>query len=201
MIRVLALGDSYTVGEGVLEHERWVEQWALRKRAQSVPIAAPVKVIAQTGWTTDELLQAIHLEPELGSWDRVTLLIGVNNQYRGRAVEQYRHDLKTLLQIAHKVAGKSDYVQMLSIPDWGQTPFGQASGRNLAAVSKEIDAFNLAAEDLCRSLNSGFLDITTTTRACSQDPTMHANDGLHPSPALYRLWAELLHNYSNFGRL
>jgi len=201
MIRVLALGDSYTVGEGVLAHQRWVEQWALRQRAQSVPIAAPVKVIAQTGWTTDELLQAIHQGQDLGSWDRVTLLIGVNNQYRGRAVEQYRHDLKSLLQIALTATGKSEHVQMLSIPDWGQTPFGHASDRNLAEVSTEIDAFNRAAEDLCRSFNCGFLDITTATRTCSQDPAMHADDGLHPSPALYRLWAELLHNYSNFGRL
>jgi lysophospholipase L1-like esterase len=201
VIRVLALGDSYTVGEGVLPHERWVEQWALRQRAHAIPIAAPVHVIAQTGWTTDELLDAIHQSPALGNWDRVTLLIGVNNQYRGRSVDQYRKDLKALLQIAHSATGRSEYVQMLSIPDWGQTPFGQASGRALETVSAEIDAFNGAAEALCQSLNTGFLDITAATRACSKDPAMHADDGLHPSPALYRLWAEILHNYSNFGRL
>lgn len=202
MLRLLALGDSYTIGESVQPAERWVEQWAAAMTAAGHAVERPVRVIAQTGWTTDELVDEIARQMPLGPWDLVTLLIGVNNQYRGRAVGDYRGEFDALLETAIGLAGgRPDHVQVLSIPDWGQTPFGAASGRDLAAVTREIDAFNAAAHDVCDRHAVAFLDITGLTRARSRDLAMHAADGLHPSAAMYRLWAEALLCTGKFGRL
>lgn len=201
MIRILALGDSYTIGEAVPERDRWVEQWADLMQAEGHAMARPATVIAKTGWTTDELLQAIREHGALPRFELVTLLIGVNNQYRGRSVENYRNEFTELLDIAHAAAGHAGRVQVLSIPDWGQTPFGLQSGRSLNAVSAEIDAFNQAAETVCRRHGVAFLDITGLTRARHADPAMHAADGLHPSAAMYGLWAGALLCTGTFGRL
>ena len=202
MLRLLALGDSYTIGESVQPAERWVEQWAAAMTAAGHAVERPVRVIAQTGWTTDELVDEIARQMPLGPWDLVTLLIGVNNQYRGRAVDDYRGEFDALLETAIGLTGgRPDHVQVLSIPDWGQTPFGAASGRDLAAVTREIDAFNAAARDICDRHAVAFLNITGLTRARSRDPAMHAADGLHPSAAMYRLWAEALLCTGKFGRL
>jgi lysophospholipase L1-like esterase len=165
-------------------------------------IERPVQVIAQTGWTTDELAVEIARQMPLGEWDLVTLLVGVNNQYRGRAVADYRGEFDALLETAIGLAGRRpDRVQVLSIPDWGQTPFGAASGRDPGVTGREIDAFNTAARDVCDRHAVAFLDITGLTRARSHDPAMHAADGLHPSAAMYRLWAEALRCTGKFGRL
>lgn len=202
MRRLLALGDSYTIGESLATDARWVEQWATAMTAAGYAIAQPVRVIAQTGWTTDELATDIARQSPLGQWDLVTLLVGVNNQYRGRRVDEYRAQFDALLETAIGLAGdRPDHVQVLSIPDWGQTPFGAGSGRDLAAVAYEIDAFNTAARDVCDRHAVAFLDITGLTRARSTDPAMHAADGLHPSAAMYRLWAEALLHAGKFGRL
>ena len=202
MPRLLALGDSYTIGESVAPEARWPEQWAAAMAAAGHGIERPVRVIAQTGWTTDELAAEIARQMPLGQWDLVTLLIGVNNQYRGRGVDEYRDQFDALLETAIELAGgRPDHVQVLSIPDWGQTPFGAASGRDLAAVTREIDAFNAAGRDVCDRHAVAFLDITGLTRARSRDPAMHAADGLHPSAAMYRLWAEALLCTGKFGRL
>lgn len=199
---LLALGDSYTIGESVAPEARWVEQWAAAMTAAGHAIAQPVRVIAQTGWTTDELAAEIAQRSPLGQWDLATLLVGVNNQYRGRRVDEYRVQFDALLETVIGLAGdRPDHVQVLSIPDWGQTPFGAGSGRDLAAVAHEIDAFNAAARDVCDRHAVAFLDITGLTRARSTDPAMHAADGLHPSAAMYRLWAEALLRAGKFGRL
>lgn len=202
MHRLLALGDSYTIGESVAPEERWAEHWATAMAAAGHAIERPVRVIAQTGWTTDELAAEIARQMPLGQWDLVTLLVGVNNQYRGRPVDEYRGQFDALLETAIDLAGgRPDHVQALSIPDWGQTPFGAASGRDPAVVAGEIDAFNAAARDVCDRHAVAFLDITGLTRARSGDPAMHAADGLHPSAAMYRLWAEALLCTGKFGRL
>ena len=202
MPRLLALGDSYTIGESVAPEARWPEQWAAAMAAAGHGIERPVRVIAQTGWTTDELAAEIARQMPLGQWDLVTLLVGVNNQYRGRPLDEYRGQFDALLETAIELAGgRPDHVQVLSIPDWGQTPFGAASGRDLAAVTREIDAFNAAGRDVCDRHAVAFLDITGLTRARSRDPAMHAADGLHPSAAMYRLWAEALLCTGKFGRL
>lgn len=192
-MKYLALGDSYTIGEGVAEHERWPELWARLMSQQGHFIKQPVHIIAKTGWSTDELMQAIDAEGELGTWDYVSLLVGVNNQYRGRNVEEYKIEFKQLAEKAiHFARNKPEQVNVLSIPDWGQTPFGQASGRDSQHISIEIDAFNNAAQEVCYSLALQFWDITTITRENCQNPQMHTSDGLHPSGQMYQLWANTL---------
>jgi lysophospholipase L1-like esterase len=159
-------------------------------------------VIAQTGWTTDELTQAIIEAEPIGSWDLVTLLIGVNNQYRGRDLENFRREFNALLDTAGAaVDHRPERVQVLSIPDWGQTPFGAACGRDLSQVGAEIDAFNGVIAGVCGERGIALLDITGLTRRHSADSRMHAEDGLHPSAAMYRLWAEALLCTGKFGRL
>ena len=193
MRNYLALGDSYTIGEGVAEHERWPELWADLMADQGHIIKQPVHIIAKTGWTTDELLHAIDSEGNIGKWDYVSLLIGVNNQYRGRSVEEYNIEFKQLAEKAiHFAHNKPEQVNVLSIPDWGQTPFGQASGRDTQQIGYEIDAFNNSAQQICRNLGLKFWDITTMTRDNSQNSQMHASDGLHPSGQMYQLWANTL---------
>lgn len=202
MRRLLALGDSYTIGEAVSPEQRWVEQWAGLMQAEGHAIARPVRVIAQTGWTTDELAQAIIAAEPLGAWDLATLLIGVNNQYRGRDVDSFDREFNTLLDTAMSaVAGRPEQVQVLSIPDWGQTPFGTSCGRDLDQVSTEIDAYNQAIIRRCAGRGIAVLDITGLTRRHSSDPHMHAEDGLHPSATMYELWAQALLCTGKFGRL
>jgi lysophospholipase L1-like esterase len=192
--RYLALGDSYTIGESVHEADRWPEQWAGFMNESGQSIQQPVHIIAKTGWTTDELMHDIELAGELGVWQWLSLLIGVNNQYRGRSLENFNNEFKQLAEKAIILAGqKTERVFVLSIPDWGQTPFGMACGRDTKQISAEIDGFNEAVQNHCNQLGIDFIDITTITRQHSHNQVMHALDGLHPSAAMYQLWAKKLH--------
>lgn len=196
MYKYLALGDSYTIGEGVAEMRRWPEQWAKRMNEQGHAIEQPVRIIAETGWTTDELLQAIDNAGEIGTYQYVSLLIGVNNQYRGRSIDEFKAEFTQLAEKAIYFAdNKPQRVFALSIPDWGQTPFGQASGRNTGQISQEIDSFNLAAEKLCQQLKIRYWDITTITRENNTNTLMHAEDGLHPSQLMYEIWINTLFSH------
>ena len=173
----LALGDSYTIGEGVAARDRWPVQLA-----RLLGIAEPV-IIAKTGWTTDELAAAIPEQPE--TYALVTLLIGVNNQYRGRSLPEYREQLASLLQRAVSYAGgRADRVIVLSIPDWGVTPF--AKERDRAQVSAEIDRFNAVNREETERTGARWVDVTAISR---RDPQDVAGDGLHPSPRAYAAWA------------
>jgi lysophospholipase L1-like esterase len=202
MKNVLALGDSYTIGESVPEHGRWVEQWAGLMRNQGHAIAQPITLIAKNGWSTDELQQAIVEYGPLGQFDLATLLIGVNNQYRGLPFDRYRREFVELLKTARDaVGGRAECVQVLSFPDWGRTPFGRLSGRDLNAVSAETDTYNQYAMSVCQAQDVAFLDITELTRGHQNDPAMHAPDGLHPSAAMYGFWAGALLCTGTFGRL
>lgn len=202
MLRYLALGDSYTIGESVKPKERWPEQWARMANEAGGNIQQPVTVVAQTGWTTDELMQGIATAGLSGNWDLVSLLIGVNNQYRGRSLEnfgaEFRQLAETAIHLSHDGARR---VQALSIPDWGQTPFGEGCGRDRLQIGLEIDAFNASARTVCESLHIAFLDITGLTRRHSKESGMHAEDGLHPSAQMYHLWAKALLLTGKFGRL
>ena len=190
-LRYLALGDSYTIGEGVVETGRWPMQLAQALRADGIPLSDPT-IIAQTGWTTDELDAAIDAARLLPEYDLVSLLIGVNNQYRGRSVDEYRHEFSALLERAIGFAGhRSDRVLVLSIPDWGVTRFGHASGRDLAAIADELDAYNSAAHDICAMRGVAFVDITPVSRGLGAEPSMLADDGLHPSAAMHAQWMQL----------
>ena len=188
----LALGDSYTIGEAVAEEGRWPVQLARALRAEGIPLADP-HILAQTGWTTDEFDAAIDdAEPSFDEYDFASLLIGVNNQYRGRGVDEYREQFAALLERAIGfVGGRANRVIVLSIPDWGVTPFAANDARGAERIGAEIDAFNAAARAICEAHGVAFVDITPVSRERGGEPAMLAEDGLHPSAAMYAEWTKL----------
>jgi lysophospholipase L1-like esterase len=187
----LALGDSYTIGQGVADPERWPVKLAAALRAQGIPMGEPA-IIARTGWTTGELLAAIENQPSQ-TYDLVGVLIGVNDQFRGHPIAQYQEEFGTLLTAAIAAAGRSEHVIVLSIPDWGVTPF--AEGADRANIAAQIDAFN--AVNRAESLAAGvqYFDITPSTRPPVMDASMLAEDGLHPGGEMYALWVEQMLPY------
>lgn len=186
----LALGDSYTIGESVSAEERWPVQLHELLRARGIRLAAP-RIIARTGWTTDELGAALDADPPAGGYALVTLLIGVNNQYRGRSVESYRPEFTALLDRAIQWAEQHPaQVLVLSIPDWGVTPFARTAQRDSARVATEIDAYNAAARDITLAHGAHWIDITGLTREAAIHPELLAADGLHPSGVDYQRWAQ-----------
>ena len=189
----LALGDSYTLGEGVEARECWPLQLASLLRMRGIEIADP-HIIAKSGWSTDELVDAIDAELAQGlllpRYGLVSLQIGVNNQYRGRSAEAFATEFRYLLSRAIAFAGGHPaHVLVLSIPDWGSTTFAQASGRNREQIARELDAFNREIADACSARGVTFVDITDLTRQPEHADWLMA-DGLHPSVAMYALWAE-----------
>ena len=189
-MRYLALGDSYTIGESVAESERFPMQTAALLRKAGVDCTDPL-IIAKTGWTTDELQEGIRAKHPQGPYDLVSLLIGVNNQYRGLPIEAYSKSFLELLNAAIAFAGnRPSRVFVLSIPDWGVTPF--AEGRDRYRIAKDIDAFNAVNRGHAERAGVHYLDITPLTRNASTDKDLVAHDGLHPSGKAYGQWAELL---------
>ncbi|QEE23607.1 SGNH/GDSL hydrolase family protein [Rhodanobacter glycinis] len=183
----LALGDSYTIGEGVEATGRWPAQLAARLRNEGVPLAEP-RILATTGWTTDELAAAMDGARFDPPYALVSLLIGVNNQYRERSAEAYRGEFMALLERAISLAGeRSSRVLVLSIPDWGVTPFARNSGRDCTRIGAELDNYNAIARDETLHRGAHWVDITGLSR---QHPALLADDGLHPSAAQYTLWAD-----------
>ncbi len=186
--RFLALGDSYTIGEGIAAHERWPVQLADALRADGIAIG-DADIVATTGWTTDELAAAIAARDFAPPYALVTLLIGVNNQYRGRPLDEYRGEFSALLDTAIAFAGgDAQRVVVVSIPDWGATPFAIASGRDTAQIAREIDAFNAAARDTALTRGAAFVDVTALSRAQPSNERWLAVDGLHPSASQYAAW-------------
>ncbi|MEQ7812267.1 SGNH/GDSL hydrolase family protein [Xanthomonas hortorum] len=191
LLRYLALGDSYTIGEGVAAAQRWPVQLVDGLRAYGWNVAPP-QIIATTGWTTDELQAGIDTATPQGTFDLVSLLIGVNNQYRGRSLDEYRSQFDALLQRAIGFAGgHAAHVFVLSIPDWGLTPFAHAQGADAGLIAAQIDAFNSIASDLCAKRAVRFVDITATSRDGGDAADMLVDDGLHPSGAMYARWTAL----------
>ena len=186
----LALGDSYTIGKGVGEAARWPVQLAALARLQGLAVQAPT-IIARTGWTTAELQAAIAGAQPPATYGLVSLLIGVNNQHRGQGVARYRPEFRALLRAAIGFAGgRPGRVVVLSIPDWGQSPFGQRQRRDVAAIGLEIDQFNAVAQDECRQAGVAYVNITPLTRAAAADRSQFTRDGLHYSRTQLRQWAE-----------
>lgn len=184
----LALGDSYTIGEAVAVDGRWPHQLAAALRAQGIALDDP-QTIATTGWTTDELEAGIDADAPQGPFELVSLLIGVNDQYRGRSVDEYRPRFTALLQRALAFAAdRAPRVLVLSIPDWGVTPYAVASGRDRVQIGQELDAYNAAAAAICAEHDVAFVDITDLSRQLGGESVMLAEDGLHPSAAMYTLW-------------
>ena len=188
----LALGDSYTIGEGVPVYENFPYQTVQRLRKAGYPVYA-AEIVAKTGWTTDELQAGIDNSSFLNTYDVVSLLIGVNNQYRGRSLQEYTVQFESLLQQAIRFAGnRAGHVFVVSIPDWGVTPFAGNSGKNAATVAHEIDVFNTVNKSLAEKHGVHYIDITPGTRLAANDTSLLAADQLHPSGKEYALWAEKL---------
>lgn len=186
--RVLCLGDSYTIGEGVDAAGRWPNQLAAALHAAGAPVEPP-QLVARTGWTTDELSAAMDGHPLRPPYDLVTLLIGVNNQYRGRDPDNYREEFRALLRRAIALAGQvPSHVVVVSIPDWGVTPFARDNGRDAAQVAREIDVFNAANAAIAAELGARYADVTAASREGGDRPGMLVPDGLHPSAAMYARW-------------
>jgi lysophospholipase L1-like esterase len=184
----LALGDSYTIGESAAESERYPVQLAKMLNKDGIAVADP-QIIARTGWTTDELDAAIDRAAPKGPYDLVTLLIGVNNQFRGRSEEEYKKQFDGLLKRAIGFAGNdAGRVIVFSIPDWVVTPF--AKRFDGAKVGKEIDRFNAVAKELTEKAGCKFIDITPISRKAPSDTSLIARDGLHPSGAMYTEWSK-----------
>ena len=185
--KFLALGDSYTIGESVLEQDRWPEQLAEALRAKGERIEKP-RIIAVTGWRTDQLKKAMeeaHLKNEYGL---VSLLIGVNNQYQNMLIESYTLEFAELLQTAVDLTGgKKENVFVVSIPDYGFTPFGKSKQTE---ISKAIDQYNNVNREITFRKGIKYINVTDLSREGLANPEYVAGDGLHPSGKMYSLWVE-----------
>jgi lysophospholipase L1-like esterase len=184
------LGDSYTIGESVEEGARYPVQAARLLREKGVLCEAP-EIIATTGWTTSDLLSAMPQAAPHQSYDLVTLLIGVNDQYRGWSQEQYSREFETLVQRSVRLAGDSaSHVIVLSIPDYSVTPFARNS--NKALIAAQIDSFNIINSRISKEHHVRYLDITEESRKAASDPSLVASDGLHFSGKEYAVWAAMI---------
>lgn len=187
---ILCLGDSYTIGQSVSEAERWPNQLARSLELDGVSVAAP-KIIARTGWTTAELLTAILANPPDSTYHLVTLLIGVNDQYRGLSIDVYRQGFSKLLALAIQFAQNDpERVIVLSIPDYSVTPFVRRA--DTVRIRQELDQFNALNRQLSVAAGAFYIDITPISRKARQDSNYLASDGLHPSGKMYAEWVELI---------
>lgn len=194
-LKYLALGDSYTIGEGVPEEDRYPNLLVNRiKEELNIPINPPV-IIAKTGWTVDELQKGIDKSKKVTPpYDLVTLSIGVNNQYRGKPVAEYKVEFeKMLLQSIGFAANLPNHVIVLSIPDWGVTPFAVDKGSDQSKVATEIDAFNAVNREICKQYGVFYIDITNHYREFGAQAEMVVEDKLHPSGLIYEFWADKLY--------
>jgi lysophospholipase L1-like esterase len=189
-LRLLALGDSYTVGEGVAPGAAWPAQLVARLREHGHDCAAPM-VLARTGWTTDELLAALATATLAPPYDLVTLQIGVNDHYRGRDMETFARGFAALLAQALRLAGaRATRVLGVSIPDWGVTPFARQDARAPQAIATAIDQFNALARARVLRAGAAWVDVTGASRGAGQTPGQLCADGLHPGPAQYARWVD-----------
>lgn len=203
----LALGDSYTIGESVVTAGTWVQQLTDKVNEQADATLGVPKIIARTGWTTGELLGAIASDEGLKSpYDLVSLLIGVNNQYRSYSgddsytMDLYKLEFTQLINKAMTLAGgEASHVMVLSIPDYAVTPFVAENDKE--TVSNEIDMYNKAANTICQSKNVIFIDINPISKQAKDDLSLIASDRLHPSEKMYELWAQKVFNTFDFDRL
>lgn len=183
----LALGDSYTIGESVEPEERWPVQLTERLRADGIAMQDP-QIIATTGWTTQDLLQAMDSQLKNEKYDLVSVSIGVNNQYQGKSIDAYREDLYEVFEkaVTYSKNGAAG-VFAVSIPDYGVTPFG---AQNAEKIARELDEFNRVFEEVASEFGVDFYNITPISREAANQPELIAEDQLHPSGKMYELWVE-----------
>lgn len=198
--RFLALGDSYTIGESVAESDRWPVLLAnsINNGEYGFSISIP-DMIATTGWTTQELKAAIDEQKPDKDYDLVSLLIGVNNQYRGYPLEEYPDQFHELLDlaIAH-AAGDKNRVIVLSIPDYGFTPFGQPKQEK---ISKGIDEYNSINRRITEDRGVRYYNITDISRNGLTETSLVASDKLHPSGEQYKLWVDRIIGDASFFKI
>jgi lysophospholipase L1-like esterase len=186
-LHYLALGDSYTIGESVSELERWPNQLVDSLEKQGMYFDKPT-IVATTGWRTDDLRHAIEQTKLHKNYDLVSLLIGVNNQYQGKPVEEYSREFEELLETAISLAGgNKEHVFVVSIPDYGYTPFGES---NQSRITAAIDDFNSINKEITERKGVAYVYITDISRNGLRQPDLVAHDNLHPSAKMYSLWVQ-----------
>lgn len=192
----LALGDSYSIGEGMAAPDRWPEQLAARLRHDGAAVGAP-RIIAVTGWTTQDLSAGMDAADLQQDWALVTLQIGVNNQYRGQGAAIYRPQFAALLDRAIALAGgRARHVLVVSIPDWGVTRFAREQGRDPERIAYQLDTYNAIARDETRRRDAHWVDITPLSRRLGGQSDMFAEDGLHPSASQYAQWVKRIEPFA-----
>ena len=187
----LALGDSYTIGQNVSEDQRWPNQIVNIALNKDVLFDQP-NIIAKTGWRTEQLLDTLKKINFIKKFDYVSLMIGVNNQYSLKSIDTFRLDLIKLLDMSIGYTKKRDNVALISIPDWGVTPFGERYDRN--RIKEEIDQFNSVIIDVANTNDILYVDVTEISRRAFIEKDLIANDSLHPSGKMYKEWAEKIYD-------
>lgn len=188
-VNYLALGDSYTIGQSVAFEENFPNQLA-KAMASDTVLINEVKIIATTGWTTTNLIDAINNQNLDKKFNLVSLLIGVNNQYQNKPIELYKTEFKTLLNKAIALANfDTNKVFVVSIPDYGFTPFGK---NNQSTISAQLENYNQINKSITDSLNVSYVNITPISQMGLTNPELVASDGLHPSAAMYKMWVDLM---------
>ena len=184
---LLALGDSYTIGEGVNEDQIWPNQFIKVAYENGVDFSSP-RIIAETGWKSYDLINAIESSNFEKKYDYVSLLIGVNNQFNSRPVNEFENDLDKLLIKINNLKKKSGSVLIISIPDWGSSPYGVGFDRN--EISNEINSFNNSLKSFANINGLKYVDVTEISRRAINEPNLIAIDNLHPSGIMYLEWAK-----------
>lgn len=187
-IKYLALGDSYTIGENIEIKDRWPNQLS-RRLEESYNYSVETQIIAKTGYTTNELIEKINKTTINNDYDYVSLLIGVNNQYRGLDISVFKKGLDALIDKSINFAsGRNERVFVLSIPDWGVTPYGKL--KEIDSISDEIDSYNRLVQKICLEKGVKFYYITDISRKVNLIDGLLASDGLHPSALMYAMWVD-----------
>jgi len=187
----IALGDSYTIGEGVNEDERWPNQFVDVAYENGVDFDQPM-IIAETGWKTYDLLNAINQTNFTKKYDYISLLIGVNNQFNSRPIDEFEEDLNKLMDEMKRIKKNDGSIIIISIPDWGYTPFGESS--DMSGISEQINLFNSSLRKFATTNGLKYVDVTEISRRGINEPDLITNDNLHPSGIMYLEWAKKIYN-------
>ena len=187
----IALGDSYTIGEGVNEDERWPNQFVDVAYENGVDFDQPM-IIAETGWKTYDLLNAINQTNFTKKYDYISLLIGVNNQFNSRPIDEFEEDLNKLMDEMKRIKKNDGSIIIISIPDWGYTPFGESS--DMSDISEQINLFNSSLRKFATTNGIKYVDVTEISRRGINEPDLITNDNLHPSGIMYLEWAKKIYN-------
>ena len=187
----IALGDSYTIGEGVNEDERWPNQFVDVAYENGVDFDQPM-IIAETGWKTYDLLNAINQTNFTKKYDYISLLIGVNNQFNSRPIDEFEEDLNKLMDEMKRIKKNDGNIIIISIPDWGYTPFGESN--DMIDISEKINLFNSSLRKFASTNDLKYVDVTEISRRAINEPDLITNDNLHPSGIMYLEWAKKIYN-------